>query len=194
MNGLLVFGHLGPFGRAAAHLQPWQGRTRWSSNERIGSIGPADYSKAMKRDDIVVNRQYQVATQYGLGLLARILMETVLKGFPHFQALPGPNLYQVTGLRSRQTIKEIFECILLNVSHLDTVIPLYRSAQPAVISRIPLTNPTATSRPLPLNYHPPTPPAPYPPTPPPSPMIGGFAPKIMIRVRSHTPHHRMTLT
>jgi hypothetical protein len=128
----------------------------------------------MKRDDIVVNRQYQVATQYGLGLLARILMETVLKGVSPSQALPGPNLYQVTGLKSRQTIKEIFECILLNISHLDTVIPLYRSAPPGVISRIPLT---ATSRPLPLNYHPPTPPAPYPPTPPPSPTIGGFAPK-----------------
>jgi hypothetical protein len=105
-------------GEQPPHLQSWQDRTRWSGNERIGSIGPADYSKAMKRDEIVVNRQYQRSEPVWPRVARSYLNGNGPQGVPHFQAVVGPSLYQVTDLKSRQAIKEIFECILLNISHL----------------------------------------------------------------------------
>jgi len=65
----------------------------------------ADYCAAMKRSEIVVNRDYQRSDQVWPPVARSYLIETILKGFP----MPKLYLYQVTDVKSRKTTKEIVD-------------------------------------------------------------------------------------
>ena len=63
----------------------------------------ADYCRGMKRNEIIVNKNYQRSDQVWPQVARSYLVETVLKGFP----IPKLYLYQVTDIKSKQTYKEI---------------------------------------------------------------------------------------
>ncbi len=65
----------------------------------------ADYCAAMRRREIVVNREYQRSDKVWPQVARSYLIETVLKGFP----IPKFYLYQVTDVKSRSTYKEIVD-------------------------------------------------------------------------------------
>jgi len=65
----------------------------------------ADYCEGMRRDEIVVNQDYQRSDQVWPQVARSYLIETILKGFP----VPKLYLYQVTDVRSRKTLKEIVD-------------------------------------------------------------------------------------
>jgi hypothetical protein len=65
----------------------------------------ADYCKAMERDEIVVNPDYQRSDQVWPPPARSFLLETVLLGFP----MPKISLYQVTDIKSKKIYKEIVD-------------------------------------------------------------------------------------
>jgi hypothetical protein len=65
----------------------------------------ADYCRGMKRNEIIVNKNYQRSDQVWPQVARSYLVETVLKGFP----IPKLYLYQVTDIKSKQTYKEIVD-------------------------------------------------------------------------------------
>jgi len=88
------------------------------SIESMGSIEPplsmtttptnmtiADYCKAMDRNEVVVNREYQRNDQVWPAPAQSFLIETILLGFP----MPKLSLHQVTNLTERTVIKEIVD-------------------------------------------------------------------------------------
>lgn len=74
-------------------------------NSIASTFTVADYCAAMKRSEIVVNRDYQRSDQVWPLIARSYLIETILKGFP----IPKLYLYQVTDLKSRKTTKEIVD-------------------------------------------------------------------------------------
>lgn len=69
------------------------------------SFTVADYCTAMKRAEIIVNRDYQRSDQVWPQVARSYFLETIIKGFP----IPKLYLYQVTDVRTRETIKEIVD-------------------------------------------------------------------------------------
>jgi hypothetical protein len=65
----------------------------------------ADYCKSMKRNEIVVNKDYQRSDKVWPPAARSYLIETILKGFP----IPKLYLYQITDVKSRETHKEIVD-------------------------------------------------------------------------------------
>lgn len=65
----------------------------------------ADYTSAMDRGDIIVNREYQRSDKVWPDVARSFLIETLLLGYP----LPKLSLYQRTDVKSRRTIKEIVD-------------------------------------------------------------------------------------
>lgn len=65
----------------------------------------ADYCPAMKRGEIVVNREYQRSDKVWPAIARGYLMETIILGFP----IPKLSLYQKTDVKSRKTTKEIVD-------------------------------------------------------------------------------------
>jgi hypothetical protein len=65
----------------------------------------ADYCKGMKRNEIIVNKDYQRSDQVWPQAARSYLIETILKGFP----IPKLYLYQITDVKSRETHKEIVD-------------------------------------------------------------------------------------
>lgn len=65
----------------------------------------ADYCKGMKRNEIIVNKEYQRSDQVWPPVARSYLIETILKGFP----IPKLYLHQVTEVKSRETHKEIVD-------------------------------------------------------------------------------------
>ena len=65
----------------------------------------ADYCNAMRRGEITVNTDYQRSDQVWPPIARSFLIETILLNFP----IPKLFLYQVTDLKSRQTVKEIVD-------------------------------------------------------------------------------------
>jgi Protein of unknown function DUF262 len=74
-------------------------------NKVASQFTVADYCKGMKRNEIVVNKEYQRSDQVWPAVARSYLIETILKGFP----VPKLYLYQVTDVRSRETHKEIVD-------------------------------------------------------------------------------------
>jgi hypothetical protein len=65
----------------------------------------ADYCEAMKRGEVVVNRDYQRSEHVWPPAARSYLIETVLLGYP----MPKFSLRQVTDLKSKKTFKEIVD-------------------------------------------------------------------------------------
>lgn len=65
----------------------------------------ADYCVAMKRGEIIVNREYQRSDQVWPLAARSYLIETILLGYP----MPKLSLYQLTDLKSKKTYKEIVD-------------------------------------------------------------------------------------
>jgi Protein of unknown function DUF262 len=65
----------------------------------------ADYCAAMKRNEIKVNHDYQRTPKVWPPAAKSFLIETILLGYP----MPKLSLYQLTDVKSRQTIKEIVD-------------------------------------------------------------------------------------
>jgi hypothetical protein len=64
-----------------------------------------DYCAALKRRDIVVNKDYQRNDQVWPDSAKTYLIETIILGYP----LPKIYLYQITDIKSRKTVKEIVD-------------------------------------------------------------------------------------
>lgn len=65
----------------------------------------ADYCRSMKRNEIIVNNDYQRSDKVWPLAARSYLIETILKGFP----IPKLYLYQITDVKSRETHKEIVD-------------------------------------------------------------------------------------
>lgn len=65
----------------------------------------ADYCRSMKRNEIIVNSDYQRSDKVWPAAARSYLIETILKGFP----IPKLYLFQITDVKSRQTHKEIVD-------------------------------------------------------------------------------------
>lgn len=65
----------------------------------------SDYCEGMKRNEIIVNREYQRSDKVWPPAAKSFLIETILLGFP----VPKLSLYQQTDLKSRKTYKEIVD-------------------------------------------------------------------------------------
>jgi hypothetical protein len=76
-----------------------------SLNKVATQFTVADYCKGMKRNEIIVNRDYQRSDQVWPPAARSYLIETILKGFP----IPKLYLYQITDVKSRETHKEIVD-------------------------------------------------------------------------------------
>jgi hypothetical protein len=79
--------------------------TEASLNKVATQFTVADYCKSMKRNEIIVNKEYQRSDQVWPAVARSYLIETILKGFP----IPKLYLYQVTDIKSRETHKEIVD-------------------------------------------------------------------------------------
>ena len=84
-------------------------------NKQSSHFTVADYCKGMKRNEIVVNRNYQRSDHVWPEAARSYLIETILKGFP----IPKLYLYQVTDVKSRETHKEIVDGQQRSVAILD---------------------------------------------------------------------------
>lgn len=84
-------------------------------NKQSSHFTVADYCKGMKRNEIVVNRNYQRSDHVWPDAARSYLIETILKGFP----IPKLYLYQVTDVKSRDTRKEIVDGQQRSVAILD---------------------------------------------------------------------------
>ena len=84
-------------------------------NKQSSHFTVADYCKGMKRNEIVVNRNYQRSDHVWPDAARSYLIETILKGFP----IPKLYLYQVTDVKSRETRKEIVDGQQRSVAILD---------------------------------------------------------------------------
>jgi hypothetical protein len=65
----------------------------------------AEYCAGMKRNEIIVNKEYQRSDKVWPDVARSYLIETILKGFP----IPKLYLYQVTDVKSKKTHKEIVD-------------------------------------------------------------------------------------
>ncbi|MGB9072124.1 MAG: DUF262 domain-containing protein [Terriglobales bacterium] len=84
-------------------------------NKAASQFTVADYCKGMKRNEIVVNRDYQRSDHVWPQAARSYLIETILKGFP----IPKLYLYQITDVKSRETHKEIVDGQQRSVAILD---------------------------------------------------------------------------
>jgi Protein of unknown function DUF262 len=64
-----------------------------------------DYCKAMQRGEITVNREYQRSDKVWPDVARSFLIETILMNYP----IPKLFLYQITDVKSRQTLKEVVD-------------------------------------------------------------------------------------
>lgn len=80
-------------------------RTEVSLNKTATQFTVADYCKAMARNEIIVNKDYQRSDKVWPPAARSYLIETILKGFP----VPKLYLYQITDVKSRETHKEIVD-------------------------------------------------------------------------------------
>jgi Protein of unknown function DUF262 len=76
-----------------------------SLNKVATQFTVADYCRSMKRNEIIVNKNYQRSDQVWPPAARSYLIETILKGFP----IPKLYLYQMTDVKSRETHKEIVD-------------------------------------------------------------------------------------
>jgi hypothetical protein len=74
-------------------------------NRVPSSFTVAEYCAAMKRGDIIVNKDYQRSDKVWPSVARSYLIETILKGFP----VPKLYLYQITDLKSKKTHNEIVD-------------------------------------------------------------------------------------
>ena len=74
-------------------------------NKTATQFTVADYCKAMARNEIIVNKDYQRSDKVWPPAARSYLIETILKGFP----VPKLYLYQITDVKSRETHKEIVD-------------------------------------------------------------------------------------
>jgi len=65
----------------------------------------ADYCKAMERNELVVNREYQRSAKVWPDTARSFLIETIFLGYP----IPKLSLFQVTDLKSKKSYKEIVD-------------------------------------------------------------------------------------